>query len=651
MPMRHLRISLAVCAVLCTACLLLGARRAPAQDSQGEPEDSQGTPQADPPTRVARLSFLYGSVSLQPAGETDWVAAVPNRPLTSGDSLWVDAGARAELHVGSTAIRLGQNTGVTLLEVSDRVVQVRLAQGSMILNARHVDDDDVLEADTPNLAFSALAPGEYRIDVNRDGTETSTAVSRGQGRVTGGGRDYTVVAGQQASFTGLDSLTYEIAPVPEPDSFDSWATDRDRREDRSDSANYVSREVTGYEDLDAHGQWSVMAAYGPVWTPVGVPVGWAPYRYGHWVWIEPWGWTWVDDQPWGFAPFHYGRWAYVGTGWVWIPGPVVVRPVYAPALVAFVGGGPGGGFALTVGGGPGVAWFPLGPGEVFVPAYRVSRVYVTQINVTNTRVPVERVTTVYNAYRAPGGREVTQISYVNRGVPGGVTAVSRETFVGARPVGRNVVAVNSEEIARAPVTHTVAVAPERASVMGAGARTTTAPPTAVQHRMVMSNRMPSAPPPYSQRLPAVRANPGQPPTQTTAPAASGAQPGRAPRTMESGGPPPQRASAPGQPAVQTTPAASGAQPGRPARSFERVEPPPPAPAPAPAQPAAQPTPPPGRQNVQLNPPPRQKTPEETRQEDQKYQRYQQQQQQQQQKSSSAKSSKPSQKEKEKPPKP
>ena len=608
--MRQLRGTVALCALVCAAWLLLMPGGAAAQEDEG-------APQADPSSRVARLSSQYGSVSVQPAGENDWVTAVPNRPLTSGDSLWVDAGGRAELHVGSTAIRLGGGTGVTLLEVSDRIVQIRLAQGTMILNARHVDDDDVLEADTPNLAFSALAPGEYRIDVNPDGTETSTAVWRGQGRVSGGGRDYTVVAGQQAHFSGIDSLDYEISPVPAPDQLDRWASDRDRREDRADSANYVSREMTGYEDLDAYGNWSVAASYGPVWTPVGVPVGWAPYRYGHWVWIQPWGWTWVDDQPWGFAPFHYGRWAYVGTGWVWVPGPVAVRPVYAPALVAFVGGGPGGGFALTVGGGPGVAWFPLGPGEVFVPGYRVSRVYVTQINVTNTRVPVERVTTVYNSYRAPGGG-VTQVTYVNRGAPGGVTAVSRETFVSARPVGRNVVAVNSEEMARAPVSHGAAIAPERASVMGAGAATASAPPAAVQNRMVRSNRMPSAAPAFSHQLPAVQANPGQPAAQSGA-GTTGAQPGRAPRTMESVGPPPQQANAPaaGQPA-----------------------------APAAAQPAA----PQSRQNVQLNPPPRQKSQEETREEDRKNQQYQQKQQQQQ-KSSGAKSGKPSEKEKNKPEKP
>src|SRR4029079_18322212 len=102
-------------------------------------------------------------------------------------------------------------------------------------------------------------------------------------------------------------------------------------------------------------RWSVCA---PVWMP-RVRAEWVPYRYGHWAWVEPWGWTWIDDAPWGFAPFHYGRWAYVRGGWVWAPGVMVARPVYAPALVAFVGVG-----------GASVAWFPLGPREVYVPAWR-----------------------------------------------------------------------------------------------------------------------------------------------------------------------------------------------------------------------------------------------------------------------------------------
>ena len=95
--------------------------------------------------------------------------------------------------------------------------------------------------------------------------------------------------------------------------------------------------MTGAEDLDRYGHWESHPEYGPIWTPPPWCPGWAPYRYGHWAWIGPWGWTWVDDAPWGFAPFHYGRWVMVGGRWCWAPGRYVARPVYAPALVAWIG--------------------------------------------------------------------------------------------------------------------------------------------------------------------------------------------------------------------------------------------------------------------------------------------------------------------------
>ena len=134
----------------------------------------------DPPGRVARMNLVQGAVSFQPGGEGDWVSAVPNRPLTTGDNLWADKDSRAELHVGSAAIRMGAETSVTFLDIDDRNIQLRLSQGSMILQVRHLDDDEVFEVDTPNLAFSVLKTGEYRIDVNGDGNETLIAAWRGR---------------------------------------------------------------------------------------------------------------------------------------------------------------------------------------------------------------------------------------------------------------------------------------------------------------------------------------------------------------------------------------------------------------------------------------------------------------------------------------
>jgi hypothetical protein len=467
----------------------------------------------DPPGRVARLNYSVGSVSFQPGGEGDWVTAVPNRPLTTGDNLWCDRDSRAELHVGSTAIRMDAETSLTFLDLDDRTMQLRLSAGSLILRVRHLDDDDIFEVDTPNLAFSVLRPGLYRVEVNADGNETATTVWQGRGEVTGGGDSYTVIGGQQARFSGTEQLDHEIAQIPPRDDFVEWAFQRDQREDRSESANYISSEMTGYEDLDDYGHWHYAAGYGPVWMPAGVPAGWAPYRYGHWVWVAPWGWTWVEDEPWGFAPFHYGRWADVDGGWCWVPGPVVVRPVYAPAMVAFVGGGGGFRFSVAVGGGPGVAWFPLAPGEVWVPPYRVSRGYVNNVNITNTRVNVTQVTNVYNVYNSNTTNN-THITYVNQHVTNAVTVVSHDTFVNARPVARNVVQVNEREIVEAPVSHMAPVQPERASVLGAGAPARSRPPVAVVNRQVVATRTPSLPrAPFDQRQATVNVRteaPGQP---------------------------------------------------------------------------------------------------------------------------------------------
>jgi hypothetical protein len=457
----------------------------------GVAQDQEASvPQGDPPGRVARLDYSSGSVSFQPGGEGDWVEAVNNRPLTAGDNLWADQNSRVELQIGSMSLRMSSETSVTFLDLDDHTTQIKLSQGTLEFRVRHLDDGDTFEIDTPNLAFGVQRTGEYRIDVNANGDQTVATVWSGRGEVTGGGSSYSVIAGQQATFSGTEQLDHEIAQLPGRDDFDNWVLSRDQREDRAESANYISTEMTGYEDLDDSGHWHYVADYGPVWTPSGVVPDWAPYRYGHWAWVGPWGWTWVEDEPWGFAPFHYGRWAFVESAWCWVPGPVVVRPYYAPALVAFVGGG---GFGLSVGAaGGGVGWFALGPREVYVPWYRTSREYVNTVNITNTHVNVTQVTNIYNAYNSHTNN-VTQVSYMNQHVANGVTVVSHDTFVNARPVARSMVHVDERQLASAPLSRQIDAQPVRASVMGPGRPVSARPPAAVENRRVVATRNPTPP--------------------------------------------------------------------------------------------------------------------------------------------------------------
>jgi len=547
--------------------------------AQGPPPEDQGPPQQqgpgqDPPGRVARLSFSDGSVSFQPGGEGDWVQAVANRPLTTGDNIWADKDSRAELQTGSTSIRIDSETSITFLNLDDHTTQLKLSQGSMIVRVRHLDDDDNFEIDTPNLAFQVQRTGEYRIDVSADGNETDATVWHGRGEATGGGASYVVVAGQRASFTGSDQLDHEISQIPNHDDFDNFAFQRDEREDHSESTNYISTEMTGAEDLDEYGHWRYVADYGPVWAPAAVAPGWAPYRFGHWVWVAPWGWTWVEDEPWGFAPFHYGRWAFVESSWCWVPGPVVVRPVYAPALVAFVGGG---GFGVGFGIGAGVAWFPLAPREVFVPWYRTSPGYVNNVNITNTRVSVTQVTNVYNTTIINNNTtSVTRITYANQHVNNAVTAVSHDTFVNARPVAASMVKVDQKQIESAPVVHNIPVQPARASVMGAGRPATAKPPAAVVNRQVVAVKQPPAPRPSLEQRQAAAPNvrtetPGQPQSATRA-AYEPPRPGQpASRPQSPPEAPPNAANEhPAGPA--NVPRPGGTQPPQPARPAEPAAP-------------------------------------------------------------------------------
>src|SRR5467141_2936791 len=473
----------------------------------------------DPPSRVARLSYTHGNVSFEPAGTDDWVSAVVNRPMTTGDKLWSDNGGRAELHLGTAAIRLSSNTGFSFLNLDDRTTQIRLTEGAINVRVRRLDPDETFEIDTPNLAFSILREGNYKIDVNEAGDTTIVTVRNGQGEVTGGGSAYTIHSGETGTFAGIDQLDADFQSYRGyDDDFDRFCFDRDRREDRSESSRYVSSDVIGYEDLDDYGGWRSVPEYGTVWFPYTTIVGWAPYRYGHWAWISPWGWTWVDDAPWGFAPFHYGRWVTVGGVWGWVPcaprvvGVAYVRPVYAPVLVAWVGGPHFSiGFGIGGGGGAGVAWFPLGPREVYVPSYHVSRTYVTNVNVSNTTVNNTVVNNYYN--NVVVNKNVTNIKYVNQTARNGVTATSQQNFTSAQPVGRNMMRVDRREVESAQVNPTTpTVAPQQRSVLGAGASGAARHPARFKERSVVPKTPPPpAPVSFVRQQQAIQANGGRPP--------------------------------------------------------------------------------------------------------------------------------------------
>jgi hypothetical protein len=442
---------------------------------------------ADPPNRVGRLNYLSGTVSFHPETVDDWAPATLNYPLTIGDQLWTDQDGQAELHVGSTAIRLASSTQMSFLNLNDQTIQIRLSTGSLNVRLRQLGATEQIELDTPNSSLELLRAGVYRVDVGQNG-DTTVTVRVGEVEVTAGSSVSALRQKQRATITGVDSPEYQVGDAPAADDWDKWCRGRDQKENKVASAQYVpSAEMSGVEDLDQYGSWSEDPDYGPVWTPSVVVAGWAPYGFGHWAWVDPWGWTWIDDAPWGFAPFHYGRWAYRNNAWAWVPGAHIGRAVYAPALVAFVGGG---GWHCSAAPGGGVGWFALGPHEPYLAAYRTNS--TRQHNV-----------------------DIQHIAYANRGVAGAVIFVPNDAFVRGQPAAGSRFRPSEEELSRAPMRGAVApMAPEKESFLGgyhASHGPVAHPPDSVMSRSVVARL---TPPPrtasFESRQQALAAHPGQP---------------------------------------------------------------------------------------------------------------------------------------------
>jgi hypothetical protein len=242
---------------------------------------------------------------------------------------------------------------------------------------------------------------------------------------------------------------------------------------------HVSPAMTGYEALDEHGAWEVVGGYGAVWFPNELPQDWAPYRSGHWRWVNPWGWTWIDDMPWGFVTSHYGRWVRFGASdpepgsWGWVPGKKVKNPSYMPAGVAFLGT-PGVGLSYPDAFGPAVAWFPLAPNEVYWPRFTDDLAAIRRLNAGAVAEPA----TIGPALNGKPPADVVTGDYRNRRF---ATVVPRAVFLGGKPVAEALIDLPVRRLENAPL---LAGSPQIEPPTGGQAA---APPSAARRRGIAAN--------------------------------------------------------------------------------------------------------------------------------------------------------------------
>lgn len=438
---------------------------------------------------VARISYIEGNVSFSRGDDPDnWQPADRNVPMTIGDRVYTGGHSRVELQVQSgEVVRLGAQSDVAALNLTDDTRQFSVKSGIASFQVPRLDDQEVFEVDTPNAAVTFESAGDYRVDVDQDGN-TRVAVWHGRAMVAAGGGQVPLRSGDAMEIDGIDAPRYDIVALRGPDGWDRWVDSRKSRFARARSHQFVSDRVVGVDDLDDYGRWENIPEYGQVWTPAAVAADWIPYRAGHWVWQDPWGWTWISAEPWGWAPYHYGRWVTYSSRWYWVPvAPRASYVTYSPALVAFVGGGPGWSASMTVGGGGFVGWFPLGPRDPLVPWWG-----------TRSRASVN----------------VANVTYVNRTY---VTVVNQNTFASGGIVTNNIVRdrsvlreVSTAAVARGPIP----ILPTRASLRVAVRTDLPAPsrpPEAVGARSVVARMAPPpAPPVFSQKAELILENRGAP---------------------------------------------------------------------------------------------------------------------------------------------
>ena len=532
---------------------------------------------------AARLGYIQGNVSIEPAGVDSWGQAYPNLPIGPGDRIFTDETGRAEIQVGQTYVRVGPNSDITLTRESPVGIGFGLAQGTVYVHEYNLWPGQALQVHTPNANITTTDPErQFRVDTAPD-QSYSIFTSFNQFVLVTGANGYSQLIGgdQTLQMNGQNPPYPQWLQPTGLDDFDQWSRQRDAVLAHVNSYQYVSPYIPGAYEMDAYGDWQPGTPYGAVWFPRNVAYGWAPYRYGHWVNHAPWGWMWVEDEPWGYAPFHYGRWVNVGGRWGWVPGPPAARPIFAPALVAFAGG-------ISIGGGGVSVWFPLGPGEAYRPWYPCPPAYVDRVNISNiTETNVVHVQKTY--VNIVNVTNVTNVTYVNKTI--GVTAVSQNDFASGRTVTQAQVKVAPEQIQHITVVEKPEVKPTQASFIS---HPPAKPVPVKAERPVLMNsegKLEAAKPGAKPVEAPVRpvAAPKPVPGRVAAAPPPGAKPAPAPAGKPAGQP----AAAPSRPAAQPAPAAKPEA--RPAPAPAKPETKAPEAAPKPAAPTPKPEAKPGPQ--------------------------------------------------------
>lgn len=283
--------------------------------------------------RVARVSFLEGEARIRRNGLDEWEVLAQNVPIVEGDEISIGVDGRAELQFGKhTHVRLAAGAYVRIATLTEENIALSLSAGTLIARLTSFDPgSSYFEIDAPKTTLAVQRSGRYRVDAGMAGsTEVRTEVTAGgEARIYSDSAGFTLKDDRAARvyLEGSRAGEWDTGDVEPLDAFADWNAVREdiiaRRLKNANYNKYYDDDIYGADDLEEAGEWLSTPEYGNVWRPhrtsIARYVDWSPYRYGHWRYMPPYGWIWVNDEPWGWATYHYGRWVHWRGQWVWTP--------------------------------------------------------------------------------------------------------------------------------------------------------------------------------------------------------------------------------------------------------------------------------------------------------------------------------------------
>jgi hypothetical protein len=296
--------------------------------------------------RAVRLSSVEGKVRISQGDQVLAEPALANTPLFEGTQVATSDDGRAEIQFeDGSVVRISPGSALTLAvlrQQGDSTDSEIVVQSGLVYFELQGESD----AGQLRVRFGdsvVTADGLSVLRVNLDNPPGELAVFSGSAHlVRGSALALDLHGGESVALDGAGPSRYNLAESVEPNSWDTWNSDRDQAMTaeaaaRTDASASLGNNNPAWSDLDVSGNWYNVPEQGYIWSPYeAASAGWDPYGNGHWMFTPRFGYIWISGYGWGYTTFQCGAWNYYDSfGWGWAPGMGGCQPWWGGGSYAY----------------------------------------------------------------------------------------------------------------------------------------------------------------------------------------------------------------------------------------------------------------------------------------------------------------------------